>query len=106
MAKSALEVLLTGEVLDEDSEITLIQLCHTCSVSAETVEALVEHGVLEPAGKQGRHWCFPASSIRRIRIAMRLQRDLGVNVAGAALALELLDRIDQLNARLRAGGSL
>jgi chaperone modulatory protein CbpM len=36
-----------------------------------------------------------------MRIALRLQRELEVNLAGAALALELLERIDQLNARLR-----
>ena len=50
---------------------------------------MVEQGVLEPSGKRGHHWCFPANSIRRTRIATRLQRDLGVNLAGAALALDL-----------------
>ena len=33
---------------------------------------------------------------------IRLQHDLRVNLAGAALALDLLDEIDQLRARLRA----
>jgi chaperone modulatory protein CbpM len=33
---------------------------------------------------------------RRVRTVVRLQRDLGVNLPGAALALELLDRIDEL----------
>jgi chaperone modulatory protein CbpM len=32
---------------------------------------------------------------------VHLQRDLGVNLAGAALALELLDRIEHLRAQLR-----
>jgi hypothetical protein len=36
------------------------------------------------------------------RIALHLQRDLGVKLAGAALALDLLERIDELGARLRA----
>ena len=63
---------------------------------------MVEQGVLEPSGKRGHHWCFPANSIRRTRIAARLQRDLGVNLAGVALALDLLERVDELQARLRA----
>ena len=33
--------------------------------------------------------------------AMRLRRDLGVNLAGALLACDLLERIDELEARLR-----
>ena len=63
---------------------------------------MVEHGILEPTGKRGGHWCFPASSMRRTRITLHLQRDLGVNLAGAALALDLLERIEEIDARLRA----
>jgi len=103
MAISDQETVFSGELLEEDSEITLIQLCRICGVEAETVEALVEHGILEPSGKHGSHWCFRAASVKRMRIALRLQRDLDVNLPGAALALELLERIDALEARLRKG---
>jgi chaperone modulatory protein CbpM len=96
---------LSGQILDEETEITLIQLCRSCDVRGELIEAMVEQGILEPSGRRGRHWCFPPSSLRRTRITMHLQRDLGVNLAGAALALELLDRIDALNARLRTAGA-
>jgi chaperone modulatory protein CbpM len=106
MAKTELKLVLSGELLDEDSEITLVQLCRTFAVQAETIEAFVEQGILEPTGRRGPHWCFPAQSIKRLRLALRLQRDLGINLAGAALALELLERIDELNARLRQGHSL
>jgi chaperone modulatory protein CbpM len=90
------------ELIDEETTFTLAELCRCCDVEAELIEALVEHGILEPAGRQGRHWCFSASSLRRTRITLHLQRDLGVNLAGAALALDLLERIDELDARLRA----
>ncbi|MEO5655034.1 MAG: chaperone modulator CbpM [Nitrosospira sp.] len=33
---------------------------------------------------------------------MRLQHDLGVNLAGIALALQLLDEVEMLRARLNA----
>jgi chaperone modulatory protein CbpM len=38
--------------------------------------------------------------VRRVRTVVRLQRDLGVNLPGAALALELLERIEELQRRL------
>lgn len=105
MAKTELKLVLTGEVLDEDSEITLVQLCRTCAVGAETIESFVDQGILEPSGRRGPHWCFPAQSIKRLRLALRLQRDLEINLAGAALVLELLDRIDTLDARLRSAAA-
>ena len=45
------------------------------------------------------------TSVVRVQKAQRLQRDLGVNLPGTALALELLDRIDALEARLRAAST-
>ena len=90
------------ELVDEQTTFTLVELCRACAVEAELIEALVEEGILEPTGRRGRHWCFPANSLRRTRVTLRLQRDLGVNLAGAALALELLEHIDELDARLRA----
>lgn len=100
MTRSELEKVLAGEVLEDDREITLVELCRTCAVQAETIESLVDYGIIEPAGRRGNHWSFAAASIRRARIAIRLQSDLGVNLAGAALALDLLERIDALDARL------
>jgi len=90
------------ELIDEETTFTLAELCRCCDVEAELIEGLVAHGILEPAGRHGRHWCFSAGSLRRTRITLHLQRDLGVNLAGAALALDLLERIDELDARLRA----
>lgn len=94
------------EIIDEQSTFTLVELCRSCAVEAEFIEAMVEQGILEPTGKQGRHWSFPSSSLRRTRVTLHLQRDLGVNLAGAALALDLLERIDELNARVRAMGGM
>ena len=89
------------ELIDEQTTFTLVELCRSCAVEAELIEAMLEQGILEPTGRRGRHWCFPASSLRRTRITLNLQRDLGVNLAGAALALELLERIEELDSRLR-----
>lgn len=89
-------------ILEEAEEVTLADLTHTCRVHAEWVLELVEEGVLEPLHPGVPQWRFSATSVVRIRKAQRLQRDLGVNLPGIALALELLDRIDALEARLRS----
>lgn len=91
----------TPVVLDEEYHLTLGDLCRICGISAEQVLALVEEGVIEPAGQEPGRWRFHSISIRRVRCAYRLNRDLGINLAGAALAVELLEEIEQLRARLR-----
>jgi chaperone modulatory protein CbpM len=92
----------SAEILDEAREVTLAELTRAARVHAEWVVELVEEGVLEPVQPGGPQWRFAATSVVRVQKAQRLQRDLGVNLPGIALALELLDRIDALEARLRA----
>jgi len=85
----------------EEEEITLADLTRTCRVRTEWVMELVDEGVIEPRARSGPQWRFSATSIVRVEKARRLQSDLGVNTPGVALALQLLDRIDALEARLR-----
>lgn len=92
--------ILTGLLLDEQVQLTLRDLCNACSQHADWIIDLVEEGILEPVGREQAQWRFPASSLQRARIALHLQRDLEINLAGVALALDLLDEIEGLRARL------
>src|SRR5210317_643777 len=93
--------LLRGDLLDEDVEMTLAQLFQACELSEAQIIELVEQGIIDPLGPEPAEWRFVSVSLRRIRITRNLQRDLGVNAPGAALALELLEEIEELRARLR-----
>jgi chaperone modulatory protein CbpM len=93
--------LLSGDLIGEDEEITLAQLCRACELSEQEIIQLVDQGILEPMGPEPAEWRFVSVSLRRVRITRNLQRDLGVNAPGAALALELLEEIEELRSRLR-----
>ncbi|MDX2416506.1 MAG: chaperone modulator CbpM [Xanthomonadales bacterium] len=90
------EKILVGEVLEENYLVSLADLCRSCTVESQTITTLVAEGILSPMGEDVEHWRFTVSSLRRVKTVIHLQRDLGVNVAGAALALDLLDRIAEL----------
>ena len=92
---------LTGVLLDEQAELTLHDLCHACSTSTEWVIELVDEGVLEPIGHEQAHWRFSGPSLLRARAAMRMQHDLQINLAGVALALDLMEEIEAMRERLR-----
>lgn len=90
------EITLTGEVLEESDLVSLADLCRSCTVETNTITTLVAEGILDPTGEDIEHWRFTIGSLRRVKTVIHLQRDLGVNLAGAALALELLDRIAEM----------
>ena len=91
---------LQCQVVEEEVEMSLDELCRACGADGELVMQLLEHGVLEVrdapqhTSPQGR--VFVGASLRRTRVALRLIRDLEVNAPGAALAVELLDEISRL----------
>ena len=92
--------LYTGIIVEEDFEFSLGDLCRACAMDAEWLIKLVEEGVLEPLHTSPDKWRFSGISLQRARRVKRLQSDLGINLAGAALALELLDEIENLRERL------
>ncbi|MCF6204746.1 MAG: chaperone modulator CbpM [Methylococcaceae bacterium] len=88
----------TGILIEESDKLSFVKLCRYCSLPAESVIKMVERGMVDPLDPSlsYSHWQFSSTSLLRIQTAQRLQRDLDVNLAGAVLALELLDEIKQL----------
>ncbi len=93
--------ILRGQLVEKETVITLEELCRSCTVKTEEIIIMVEEGILDPQDERlepahATEWQFHISSVKRVKTVVHLQRDLGVNLPGAALALELLDRIAEL----------
>jgi len=94
-------IKISGSILEEEPTINLAQLCQYCQTHAEFVIRLVDQGVIVPIeGESTRYWRFHQSAQIRTHKALRLRRDLGINLSGIALSLELLDEIDSLKKEL------
>jgi len=93
---------LDAIILEEQTHMTLADLCRACAVHAELIMDMVDEGLLEPVGGNPRTWRFTGTHLRRARVALRLQSDLAINLAGTALVMQLLDEIAELRSRLRA----
>ena len=92
--------IIDGVLLDEHVYLTLTEFSHVCTHQTEWIVELVEYGILEPEGKTPDEWRFPAASLDRAHKAIRLHQDLQVNMAGIALALQLMDELNNLRAQL------
>lgn len=79
----------------------------TCDVVADLVGArrslvlrLAQHGLIDSVDSNTAEPMVPRRVVVRLRRMQRLRRDLGVNFAGAAIIVDLVTRIEQLNCEL------
>lgn len=103
--QSSTDAGISCDIVGSYTTVTFGQLCRSCGMDADWVVLLVDEGILDPVrstDQNARSWSFRASHVKRARTAARLHRDLSVNVAGLGLALDLLDEIETLHARLDA----
>ena len=101
MASNPVNLTIKGVILDEQSDITLDDMCRACRVEQGAVIALIEEGIVEPRVRSESPWRFSGTSLPRVSRALRLQRDFELNPAGVAIALDLLNEIEDLRRRLK-----
>ncbi len=92
--------VVSGAVLDENTRLTFVELCRLGEAHAEYVIELVEEGLLEPEGLSTPDWRFDSRALKRLQKTIHLQRDLRVNLAGAALVLDLLEEVEELRRKI------
>ncbi len=97
---NSIDRILEGQMLDETAWLDIGELCAHLRVERHWIVELVDAGVIEPRGPAPEAWSFPASALLRARATARLVNDLGVNLAGVALILDLLEERRRLERRL------
>jgi chaperone modulatory protein CbpM len=92
---TSLDECLPGEIFEDGAVLGITDLARMFAVEERHIVALAEEGVITALEIDSTEWRFGGADIRRARIALRLERDLGINLPGVALALELLDELQQ-----------
>jgi chaperone modulatory protein CbpM len=93
---------LSGSIFDETVLLTVKDLSRMCAVDERHIVEYVEEGVLRVVQIDTTEWHFTGAALRRARLALRLERDLELNLAGVALALELMEELEHLRRELKA----
>jgi DNA-binding transcriptional MerR regulator len=87
------------------NEVTLDDLAALAGMHPALVERFVEYGLIQPTATRGALILFDSSKSNRLRSIMRLRNDLGINLQGVAVILDLVERLRDLereNASMRA----
>ena len=101
MGKTVVKIY-EGKLMEEEQELSLGHFCQVCNAEPDEIFEMIAEGVLEYSGEEKKDWRFSYHAVERYRKASRLRSDLDLNLPGVALVLDLLDRIEELEAQLRA----
>lgn len=88
-------------VVGDADWIAAADFCRLCRLDLEAVIELADLGLVSPRGYPPQEWQLPAAAVPRLAMAGRLMRDLGVNLSGAVLAVELLEIQRDLERQIR-----
>ena len=82
------------------------------SIHPQTLRQYEREGLVEPSRTDGRMRLYSQKDVDRVKMILRLTRDLGVNLAGVDVILQLKEKMDEfettieeLRARLDASQS-
>ncbi|WP_433738454.1 chaperone modulator CbpM [Pseudomonas putida] len=79
-------------------QLDLAEFCEATDLSDVYVIEIVEHGILEPQGTVPKDWRFTDYELALAKRAAKLRHDLELDWEGVALALDLLEEVQQLRA--------
>jgi MerR HTH family regulatory protein len=88
---------LSTTVVSEEGDClyTFEYAANAAQTSIAVIQVYIQLGVIEPIGSM-----LQAREIARIAQIQRLRQDLGVNLVGAAIVLDLAQEVAQLRAQL------
>lgn len=67
------------------------------SIHPQTLRQYEKEGLIEPGRTDGKMRLYSQKDIDKIKIILRLTRDLGVNLAGVDIILRLKEKLDELD---------
>ena len=88
--------VVTAVMIDEDTSLTFVEVCQYYRLPESVLRQMIEHGLFQESSTRVKATRFDAPKLARVRSASRLRKDLGLNIPGVVLALELLDELEQL----------
>lgn len=94
------ELLIVADYRDQ-TDLSLDELCDICHITQDMICDLVAHDIIHPRGSTPNEWLFAIRELERLKKALRLKRDLELNLPSIALLFDLLDEIEAMRHRLQ-----
>ena len=94
------QIIFSDVIVGERLVLTITEFRNQYHVEEEAFVQMLEYGLFSPLRVETDVVYLDLMALQKIQTAQRLQRDLGVNLAGAALALDLMEQLEELRKEL------
>ena len=72
------------------------------SIHPQTLRLYERQGLLKPSRTDGNTRLYTDADLERLELILNLTRDLGVNLAGVEIVLNLRERMDEMQRQMQA----
>lgn len=87
--------------LHEQAEVSFEELAELSGLAPELLRELVDYGALVPVNVRSERWTFNAERVVAVRTVSRLRQDFDLDANALSVALNLVERINVLEAQLQ-----
>ncbi|HEY6272010.1 MAG TPA: helix-turn-helix transcriptional regulator [Terriglobales bacterium] len=70
-------------------------------IHPQTLRLYEREGLLKPSRTEGNTRLYTEEDLQRLEFVLNLARDLGVNIAGMAIILEMRERMEEMNRQMQ-----
>jgi len=70
-------------------------------IHPQTLRLYEREGLLKPSRTEGNTRLYTDEDIERLEFILNLARDLGVNIAGIAIILQMRERMEEMNRQMQ-----
>jgi MerR family transcriptional regulator/heat shock protein HspR len=70
-------------------------------IHPQTLRLYEREGLLEPSRTDGNTRLYTDEDLERLEFILNLARDLGVNIAGIAIILQMRERMEEMNRQMQ-----
>ena len=70
-------------------------------IHPQTLRLYEREGLLKPSRSEGNTRLYTESDLQRLEFILNLARDLGVNIAGIAIILQMRERMENMNLQMQ-----
>ena len=76
-------------------------VAQTYGIHPQTLRLYEREGLLKPSRTEGNTRLYTEEDLQRLEFILSLARDLGVNIAGMAIILQMRERMEEMNRQMQ-----